>query len=428
MSNDQTNRLRHLAIIMDGNRRWARRRGLPAAAGHRKGAETLEQVCRDAKDLGIKYLTLYAFSTENWQRDAEEVATLMGLLREYLKNDLQEIQKNNVRIIFIGERGMLDKDIADSMQRIENQTVANTDLTLCLAVSYGARQEILNAVKRTAKLVRAGEIKLDEVDEHLFSNLLYTKDIPDPDLVVRTSGERRISNYLLWQVAYAEFYFSEVLWPDFNRAELEKIIADFEQGKTDILIGTQMVSKGLDFDHVSIVGILNADTMLNYPDFRSYERAFQLMAQVAGRAGRKNKRGRVVLQTKSIDHPIIHQVIGNNYEEMVDGQLAERQMFHYPPYYRLVYVYLKNHNEALLDQMAAVMADKLRTVFGNRVLGPDKPPVARIQTLFIKKIVLKIEQNAPMGRARELLLRIQREMLADERYKSLIVYYDVDPM
>ena len=168
-----------------------------------------------------------------------------------------------------------------------------------------------------------------------------------------------------------------------TRSAYEKIIADFEQGKTDILIGTQMVSKGLDFDHVSIVGILNADTMLNYPDFRSYERAFQLMAQVAGRAGRKNKRGRVVLQTKSIDHPIIHQVIANDYEDMVGGQLVERQMFHYPPYYRLVYVYLKNHNEALLDQMAAVMADKLRAVFGNRVLGPDKPPFARIQTLFI---------------------------------------------
>ena len=213
-----------------------------------------------------------------------------------------------------------------------------------------------------------------------------------------------------------------------TRSAYEKIIADFELGKTDILIGTQMVSKGLDFDHVSIVGILNADTMLNYPDFRSYERAFQLMAQVAGRAGRKNKRGRVVLQTKSIDHPIIHQVIANDYEDMVGGQLAERQMFHYPPYYRLVYVYLKNHNEALLDQMAIVMADKLRAVFGNRVLGPDKPPVARIQTLFIKKIVVKIEQNAPMGRARELLLRIQREMIEDERYKSLIVYYDVDPM
>ena len=213
-----------------------------------------------------------------------------------------------------------------------------------------------------------------------------------------------------------------------TRSAYEKIIADFEQGKTDILIGTQMVSKGLDFDHVSIVGILNADTMLNYPDFRSYERAFQLMAQVAGRAGRKNKRGRVILQTKSIDHPIIHQVIANDYEDMVGGQLAERQMFHYPPYYRLVYVYLKNHNESLLDQMAAVMAGKLRAVFGNRVLGPDKPPVARIQTLFIKKIVVKIEQNAPMGRARELLLRIQREMIEDERYKSLIVYYDVDPM
>lgn len=213
-----------------------------------------------------------------------------------------------------------------------------------------------------------------------------------------------------------------------TRSAYEKIIADFEQGQTDILIGTQMVSKGLDFDHVSVVGILNADTMLNYPDFRSYERAFQLMAQVSGRAGRKNKRGRVILQTKSIDHSIIHQVIANDYEEMVSGQLAERQMFHYPPYYRLVYVYLKNHNEFLLDQMASVMADKLRGVFGNRVLGPDKPPVARIQTLFIKKIVVKIEQNAPIGRVRDLLLRVQREMLEDERYKSLIVYYDVDPM
>ena len=213
-----------------------------------------------------------------------------------------------------------------------------------------------------------------------------------------------------------------------TRSAYEKIIADFEQGKTDILIGTQMVSKGLDFDHVSVVGILNADTMLNYPDFRSYERAFQLMAQVAGRAGRKNKRGRVVLQTKSIDHPIIRQVMTNDYEDMVAGQLAERQMFHYPPYYRMVYVYLKNRNETLLDVMAHTMAEKLRALFGNRILGPDKPPVARIQTLFIRKIVVKIEQNAPMSRARELLLRVQREMIEDERFKSLIVYYDVDPM
>ena len=213
-----------------------------------------------------------------------------------------------------------------------------------------------------------------------------------------------------------------------TRSAYEKIIADFEQGKTDILIGTQMVSKGLDFDHVSVVGILNADTMLNYPDFRSYERAFQLMAQVAGRAGRKNKRGRVVLQTKSIDHPIIRQVMTNDYEDMVAGQLTERQMFHYPPYYRMVYVYLKNRNETLLDVMAHTMAEKLRALFGNRILGPDKPPVARIQTLFIRKIVVKIEQNAPMSRARELLLRVQREMIEDERFKSLIVYYDVDPM
>ena len=213
-----------------------------------------------------------------------------------------------------------------------------------------------------------------------------------------------------------------------TRSAYEKIIADFEQGKTHILIGTQMVSKGLDFDHVSVVGILNADTMMNYPDFRAYERAFQLMAQVSGRAGRKNKQGRVVLQTKSIDHEIIPQVINNNYEQMVSGQLAERQMFHYPPYYRLVYVYLKNRNETLLDAMAEAMAEKLRALFGNRVLGPDKPPVARVQTLFIKKIVLKIEYNAPMSRARELLLRVQREMIEDERFKSLIVYYDVDPM
>ena len=213
-----------------------------------------------------------------------------------------------------------------------------------------------------------------------------------------------------------------------TRSAYEKIIADFEQGKTDIRIGTQMVSKGVDFDHVSVVGILNADTMLNYPDFRSYERAFQLMAQVAGRAGRKNKRGRVVLQTKSIDHPIIRQVMTNDYEDMVAGQLAERQMFHYPPYYRMVYVYLKNRNETLLDVMAHTMAEKLRALFGNRILGPDKPPVARIQTLFIRKIVVKIEQNAPMSRARELLLRVQREMIEDERFKSLIVYYDVDPM
>lgn len=213
-----------------------------------------------------------------------------------------------------------------------------------------------------------------------------------------------------------------------TRTAYEKIITDFEEGKTDILIGTQMVSKGLDFDHVSVVGILNADTMLNYPDFRAYERAYQLMAQVAGRAGRKNKQGRVVLQTRNIDHPIVSQVINNDYDAMVCSQLEERKLFHYPPFYRLIYVYLKHKNEALLEEMAHTMAAKLRAVFDKRVLGPDKPPVARVQTLYIRKIVLKIEHNASMADARQLLLQIQREMIEEPRFKSLIVYYDVDPM
>jgi primosomal protein N' (replication factor Y) len=213
-----------------------------------------------------------------------------------------------------------------------------------------------------------------------------------------------------------------------TRSAYERIIADFERGKTNILIGTQMVSKGLDFDNVSVVGILNADTMLNYPDFRAYERAFQLMAQVAGRAGRKGKQGRVVLQTRDISHPIISQVIGNRYNEMVESQLAERQMFRFPPYYRLIYVYLKHRDEALLDRAAETMAAMLRGYFASRVLGPDKPPVARIQTLFIKKIVLKVETTASMERARELLLAVQRAMLQDPNFKSLMVYYDVDPM
>ena len=213
-----------------------------------------------------------------------------------------------------------------------------------------------------------------------------------------------------------------------TRTAYERIIADFEQGKTDVLIGTQMVSKGLDFDHVSVVGILNADTMLNYPDFRAYERAFQLMAQVAGRAGRKHKQGVVLLQTKSMDHPVIAQVMAHDYEGMVNGQLAERQLFHYPPYYRLIYVYLKHRDERLLEQMAQTMAAKLRAWFGTRVLGPDKPPVARVQLLYIRKLVLKVEHTAPMVRVRECLLRVQKEMLMEDRFKSLQVYYDVDPL
>ena len=182
-----------------------------------------------------------------------------------------------------------------------------------------------------------------------------------------------------------------------TRTAYERIIADFEDGKTDILIGTQMVSKGLDFDRVSVVGILNADSMMNYPDFRSYERAFQLMAQVAGRAGRKNKQGLVVLQTKSPDLPLIAQVVSNDYGGLFQSQIEERNLFKYPPFYRLIYVYLKHRKGEVLDQAADLMAGYLRNGLGSRVLGPDRPPVSRIQTLFIKKIVVKIEQQASMS-------------------------------
>ena len=212
-----------------------------------------------------------------------------------------------------------------------------------------------------------------------------------------------------------------------TRSAYEKIIADFEQGKTDILIGTQMVSKGLDFQHVSVVGILNADSMLNYPDFRSYARAFQLMAQVAGRAGRKNKQGLVILQPKSPALPVLHQVIRNDYEQLYYDQLAERQLFHYPPYYRLIYVYMKHRKESVLDLASETMAQHLRTGLGDRVLGPDKPPVARIQTLYIKKMIVKVEQTASMAKVRDYLLSVQRAIVEDERFRSLIVYYDVDP-
>ena len=213
-----------------------------------------------------------------------------------------------------------------------------------------------------------------------------------------------------------------------TRTAYERIIADFQEGRTDILIGTQMVSKGLDFDHVSVVGILNADSMLNYPDFRSHERAFQLMAQVAGRAGRKNRQGLVVLQTKSPDLPLIHQVVTNNFQQMNIEQLEERGLFKYPPFYRLIYVYLKHRKEDVLEQAAYCMATSLRNGLGDRVLGPDKPPVSRIQTLYIKKIVVKVEQKASMAKIRDYLKQVQRYIIEDERFRSLIVYYDVDPM
>ncbi|MCU6768621.1 primosomal protein N' [Barnesiella propionica] len=213
-----------------------------------------------------------------------------------------------------------------------------------------------------------------------------------------------------------------------SRNSYEQIISDFEQQKTRILVGTQMVTKGLDFDHVSVVGILNADTMMNYPDFRAHERAYQMMAQVAGRAGRKNHRGTVVLQTSEPNHPLIRQVMDNDYEGMYKTQLSERKQFSYPPFFRLIYIYMKHKDEQILNSLSIQYARTLREVFGERVLGPDNPPVARVQSLYIRKIVLKVEVNASMIRVKEILRKVYENMLTDGRFKSLILYYDVDPM
>ena len=213
-----------------------------------------------------------------------------------------------------------------------------------------------------------------------------------------------------------------------SRNSYEQIISDFEQQKTRILVGTQMVTKGLDFDHVSVVGIQNADTMMNYPDFRAHERAYQMMAQVAGRAGRKNHRGTVVLQTSEPNHPLIRQVMDNDYERMYKTQLSERKQFSYPPFFRLIYIYMKHKDEQILNSLSIQYARTLREVFGERVLGPDNPPVARVQSLYIRKIVLKVEVNASMIRVKEILRKVYENMLTDGRFKSLILYYDVDPM
>lgn len=224
----EENSLEHIAIIMDGNGRWATKRGLPRSMGHKKGADVVKEIVRAAGEAGVKYLTLYAFSTENWNRSQEEVDTLMGLLRQYLKSDLQELQENNVRIKFIGESEMLDADIVSAMRKLEVDTAQNDGLTLCIALSYGSRQEIISAVKKTAALVKKGDISVDDIDIKMFSDMLYTKSIPDPDLLIRTSGEQRISNYLLWQIAYTELYFTKTLWPDFNKDELVAIIKDYK--------------------------------------------------------------------------------------------------------------------------------------------------------------------------------------------------------
>ena len=213
-----------------------------------------------------------------------------------------------------------------------------------------------------------------------------------------------------------------------TRNAYERIIMDFGAGRTNILIGTQMISKGLDFDKVSVVGILNADSMLNYPDFRAYEHAFMMMSQVAGRAGRKGKRGLVILQTKSMNLPVIHQVVHNDYIALYKDLIAERQAFHYPPYYHLVYVYLKHRYEEVVHTASIELGSRLRQWFSGRVLGPDKPSVAKVKSQNIRKLVLKLENGIDMKKVREYLLMAQSQILTDKRYASLQIYYDVDPL
>jgi len=213
-----------------------------------------------------------------------------------------------------------------------------------------------------------------------------------------------------------------------TRNAYERIINDFSAGRTNILIGTQMVTKGLDFDKVSVVGIINADAMLNYPDFRAYEQAFMMMAQVAGRAGRKEKRGLVILQTKQKDLPVIRHVVLNDYTSLYKDLIAERQAFRYPPYYHLIYVFLKHKDENIVNTAAIEMGGRLRQWFSGRVLGPDKPSIAKVKSQNIRKVMLKLELGIDMKKVREYLLLAQKQMLTDKRYSSLQIYYDVDPL
>lgn len=213
-----------------------------------------------------------------------------------------------------------------------------------------------------------------------------------------------------------------------TRTAYERILSDFEAGRADVLIGTQMVSKGLDFSNVSVVGVLNADSLMNFPDFRSHERAFQLMAQVSGRAGRRGKQGTVVLQTAHSTHPLLTLIQQGDYKGMVSLQLSERNLFRYPPYFRMIVVVLRCKKAAILQEMAQRYADTLRAILGERVLGPVSPPVMRVQTFFLKQVVLKIETHYAVKPIRELLEQTTHTILQDPTFRQVLIHYDVDPM
>ena len=220
---------RHVAIIMDGNGRWAKARGLPRAAGHKSGAEAARKVVEAARELGLEYLTLYAFSSENWKRPTGEITDLMGLLRWYLRSEIDNLHRNGIRFRAIGDRNRLGKDITALVDEAEGRTANNTRMTLILALSYGGRQEIVEAARRLAEDVAAGFLPADAIDDEAVSRRLYTGEYPDPDLIIRTSGEQRLSNFLLWQSAYAEMVFLDVLWPDFGPDEIKGAIEEFQR-------------------------------------------------------------------------------------------------------------------------------------------------------------------------------------------------------
>jgi len=219
----------HVAVIMDGNGRWATRRGLPRVAGHREGVKAARAIVRAADAIGLRYLTLYAFSTENWNRPEDEVTTLMRLLEESIYRELPELMERNVRLRVIGRGSGVPLPVRRGIDHVVHETRANTGLTLLVAFNYGGRDELLDAFRALARQVRAGEITPEEIGEDHVSRALYTEGVPDPDLLIRTSGEMRISNFLLWQIAYTELWMTPVLWPDFGPIDLYRAIADFQQ-------------------------------------------------------------------------------------------------------------------------------------------------------------------------------------------------------
>lgn len=241
---------KHIAIIMDGNGRWAKKRGLPRVAGHKKGVDTVKDIVEACAEIGVKYLTLYTFSTENWKRPKDEVSTLMRLLLNSLKDRVDELCENDIKLTTIGDTDALPYEVQKQLKADIERTKNNKKMILNLALSYSGRWEILEAVKKISRAVEKGDIKADEINEQLFSKFLTTKDLPEPDLVIRTSGEFRVSNFLLWQIAYSEFVITDIYWPDFNRHHLYESIRAFQKrerrfGKVSEQIKKEVNSKGV---------------------------------------------------------------------------------------------------------------------------------------------------------------------------------------